>query len=114
MLLNPLDETASCHVSELLNNEAWGNAPLIAVSDYVKTQPEQLRVAIDAPLRVLGTDGFGRSDTREQLRAFFEVDSRFIRFGALTELVTMNLQLDLQALRQQLEIDVNKPNPRTH
>lgn len=115
VLLNPLDETASCHVSELLNNEAWGNAPVIAVSDYVKTQPEQLRVAIDAPLRVLGTDGFGRSDTREQLRAFFEVDSRFIRYSALTELVTAgHLQLDLQALRQQLEIDVNKPNPRTH
>lgn len=115
MLLNPLDETATCHVSELLNNEAWGDAPVIAVSDYVKALPEQLRVAIDAPYRVLGTDGFGRSDTREQLRAFFEVDSRFIRYSALCELVSVgHMQVDLNAIREQLGIDPNKSNPRTH
>jgi pyruvate dehydrogenase E1 component len=115
MLLNPLDDTATCHVSEVLNNQAWGDAPVIAVSDYVKALPEQLRVAIHAPLRVLGTDGFGRSDTREQLRAFFEVDSRFIRYSALSELVSVgHMQLDLKAVREQLGIDANKSNPRNH
>jgi pyruvate dehydrogenase E1 component len=115
MLLNPLDDTATCHVSEVLNNQAWGDAPVIAVSDYVKALPEQLRVAIHAPLRVLGTDGFGRSDTREQLRAFFEVDSRFIRYSALSELVSVgHMPLDLKAVREQLGIDANKSNPRNH
>jgi pyruvate dehydrogenase E1 component len=66
-------------------------------------------------LRVLGTDGFGRSDTREQLRAFFEVDSRFIRYSALSELVSVgHMQLDLKAVREQLGIDANKSNPRNH
>jgi pyruvate dehydrogenase E1 component len=108
-------QATSCHVSSLLNEEEWGDAPVIAVSDYVKALPEQLRAAINAPLRVLGTDGFGRSDTREKLRAFFEVDSRFIQYSALSELVAIgHMQLNLQDLREQLEIASDKPNPREH
>ena len=108
-------QAKSCHVSTLLNVEEWGDAPVIAVSDYVKALPEQLRAAINAPLRVLGTDGFGRSDTREKLRAFFEVDSRFIQYSALSELVAIgHMQLNLQDLREQLEIPSDKPNPREH
>ena len=88
---------------------------MIAVSDYVKALPEQLRSAINAPFRVLGTDGFGRSDTREKLRAFFEVDSRFLQYSALSELVAIgHMQLNLQDLREQLEIPSDKPNPREH
>ena len=108
-------QATSCHVSTLLNTGEWGDAPVIAVSDYVKALPEQLRAAINAPLRVLGTDGFGRSDTREQLRAFFEVDNRFIQYSALSELVAAgHMQLNLQDLRAQLEIPTDKPNPREH
>ena len=108
-------QATSCHVSTLLNEEEWGGAPVIAVSDYVKALPEQLRSAINAPFRVLGTDGFGRSDTREKLRAFFEVDSRFIQYSALSELVAIgHMQLNLQDLREQLEIPSDKPNPREH
>ena len=108
-------QATSCHVSTLLNEEEWGDAPVIAVSDYVKALPEQLRAAINAPLRVLGTDGFGRSDTREKLRAFFEVDSRFIQYSALSELVAIgHIQLNLQDLRELLEIPSDKPNPRGH
>ena len=111
----PQAQATSCHVSTLLNEEEWGDAPVIAVSDYVKALPEQLRSAINAPLRVLGTDGFGRSDTREKLRAFFEVDSRFIQYSALSELVAIgHMQLNLQDLREQLEIPSDKPNPREH
>ena len=108
-------QATSCHVSTLLNEEEWGDAPVIAVSDYVKALPEQLRAAINAPLRVLGTDGFGRSDTREKLRAFFEVDSRVIQYSGLSELVAIgHMQLNLQDLREQLEIPSDKPNPREH
>jgi pyruvate dehydrogenase E1 component len=88
---------------------------VVAVSDYVKSLPEQVRSAIDSPFRVLGTDGFGRSDTREQLRAFFEVDRRFIQYSALRELVAAgHMQLDLRHVREQLGIDTHKPNPRQH
>lgn len=115
VLLNQQESGQGCHVSELLNTADWGEAPVIAVSDYVKALPEQIRHAIAAPLRVLGTDGFGRSDTRQQLRAFFEVDSSFIQYSALSELVAAgHMQLDLRDLRQQLGIQADKPNPREH
>ena len=114
-LIHPESPATACHVSDLLNEGEWSDAPVIAVSDYVKALPEQLRAAIDAPLRVLGTDGFGRSDTREQLRAFFEVDSQFIQYSALSELVAAgHMQLNLQDVREQLGIQSDKPNPREH
>ena len=115
VLLDGENVSASCHVSDLLNNNDWSEAPVVAVSDYVKSLPEQVRSAIDSPFRVLGTDGFGRSDTREQLRAFFEVDRRFIQYSALSELVAAgHMQLDLRHVREQLGIDTHKPNPRQH
>ncbi len=112
-LIHPESPATACHVSNLLNEGGWSDAPVIAVSDYVKALPEQLRAAIDAPLRVLGTDGFGRSDTREQLRAFFEVGSQFIQYSALRELVAAgHMQLNLKDVREQLGIQSDKPNPR--
>ena len=112
-LIHPESPATACHVSNLLNEGGWSDAPVIAVSDYVKALPEQLRAAIDAPLRVLGTDGFGRSDTREQLRAFFEVGSQFIQYSALRELVAAgHMQLNLKDVREQLGIKSDNPNPR--
>ena len=112
-LIHPESPATACHVSNLLNEGGWSDAPVIAVSDYVKALPEQLRAAIDAPLRVLGTDGFGRSDTREQLRAFFEVGSQFIQYSALRELVAAgHMQRNLKDVREQLGIQSDKPNPR--
>ncbi len=114
-LINNAEGGGISHVSDLLNNDEWSEAPVIAVSDYVKALPEQLRGAIDAPLRVLGTDGFGRSDTRQKLRAFFEVDSAFIQYSALSELVSAgHMQLDLRDIREQLKIDIHRENPRQH
>ena len=115
LLLDSANVSVSCHVSDLLNDNEWSDAPVVAVSDYVKSLPEQVRSAIESSFRVLGTDGFGRSDTREQLRAFFEVDSRFIQYSAMSELVAAgHMQLDLRDLREQLGIDAQKPNPRQH
>jgi pyruvate dehydrogenase E1 component len=115
VLLDGENISVQCHVSNLLNDNDWSDAPVVAVSDYVKSLPEQVRGAIDSSFRVLGTDGFGRSDTREQLRAFFEVDRRFIQYSALSELVAAgHMQLDLRDVREQLGIDTHKPNPRQH
>ena len=114
VLLNNGKGKVRCYLTDLLSSEEdWANAPVIAVSDHVKSLPEQLRGQIPAPYRVLGTDGFGRSDTREQLRAFFEVDRYFIQFCALTELVAAGtINCDLDGVTKELGIDKNKPNPR--
>ncbi len=63
-----------------------GTAPVVALSDYVRAIPESIRAFVDAPFVTLGTDGFGRSDTRANLRDFFEIDARWIAYTALSEL----------------------------
>ena len=62
------------------------DAPVIAATDYMKLYADQIRPYVPAPYRVLGTDGFGRSDTRQQLRWFFEVDRHFVTMAALASL----------------------------
>lgn len=63
------------------------DAPVVAVSDYVRALPQLIAPYLDAPYSVLGTDGFGRSDTREQLRDFFEISRQHIVIAALSALV---------------------------
>ena len=70
--------------------------PVIAASDYVRAVPEQIRAWVPAPYRTLGTDGFGRSDTRAQLRDFFEVGRDWIVLQALDSL---GRAADVQAAR---------------
>ena len=81
-LLHPDAEPRRSHVAEMLD----GDWPVVAATDYIKAHAEAIRGHFDAPYRVLGTDGFGRSDTREKLRDFFEVDERFVTLAALREL----------------------------
>ena len=69
--------------STISNNEI----PIIAVSDYIKMVPNQISPYINNPFYVLGTDGFGRSDTRESLRKFFEIDRYYIVLNSLKALV---------------------------
>ena len=76
--------------------------PVIAASDYVKALPASIAKWVPGDFTVLGTDGFGRSDGREALREFFEVDARFIAHAVLTA-----LGKDVSAL----ELDGTKPNP---
>ncbi|MEL6318779.1 MAG: pyruvate dehydrogenase (acetyl-transferring), homodimeric type, partial [Pseudomonadota bacterium] len=73
---------AVSHVERLLP----GAAPVIAASDYVRAVPHLIAPYLDAPFTALGTDGFGRSDTRAKLRAFFEVDRRHVAVAALDQL----------------------------
>ena len=62
------------------------NGPAIAATDYVRSYAEPIRAWLNRPYTVLGTDGFGRSDTREHLRRFFEVDRAHICVAALKAL----------------------------
>ncbi|MBN9582862.1 MAG: alpha-ketoglutarate dehydrogenase [Afipia sp.] len=80
--LDPLGEQKTSHVAACLP----GRAPIVAASDYVRAWPQLIASYVDARLIALGTDGFGRSDTRPALRSFFEVDRRNIVVAALTAL----------------------------
>ncbi len=81
-LLHPQEEARRSHAAQCLD----GDWPVVASTDYVRDCAESIRGHFDAPYRVLGTDGFGRSDTRRKLRDFFEVDERFVTLAALREL----------------------------
>lgn len=81
-------------------------APVIAVSDYVRAVPEGIRAFVSGPYVTLGTDGFGRSDTRADLRDFFEVDARWIAYTAFSQ-ITADVQLR-RACAQELELDMSK------
>ncbi|MEX2373139.1 MAG: hypothetical protein WD800_04995, partial [Dehalococcoidia bacterium] len=86
-----------------------------AASDYMKALPDSLAKWIDARVVALGTDGFGRSDTREALRDHFEVDARHIAFAALSALAR-DEQIPASAAieaGQTLGIDPERPNPAT-
>ncbi len=84
-MLHPTEQPKVSYVTECLSAD---NGPAIAVSDYVKIYADQIRSLVPTQYRVLGTDGFGRSDTREKLREYFEVDYRYVVVAALMELAT--------------------------
>lgn len=73
--------------SSYLNVCLPSGAPIIAASDYVRAVPQLIASYLDVRYTVLGTDGFGRSDTRAALRSFFEVDRHHIVLGAITALI---------------------------
>jgi pyruvate dehydrogenase E1 component len=77
--LHPTQPPRSCHLRDCLG----GHVPVLAASDYVRAWPLSIAPYLDAPMRALGTDGFGRSDTRAALRRFFEVDREHIVLAAL-------------------------------
>ncbi|MCY3621248.1 MAG: pyruvate dehydrogenase (acetyl-transferring), homodimeric type [Gammaproteobacteria bacterium] len=110
-LLHPAEEPRTSHVAECLD----GDWPVIASTDYVKAHAEAIRGHFAAPsYRVLGTDGFGRSDTRAKLRGFFEVDERFVTLAALRELQDRQVIAASEVARAMadLGISADKANPR--
>ena len=87
---------------------------MVAATDYMKTYADQIRAFV--PTRnyvVLGTDGFGRSDTREQLRRFFEVDRHYVAVAAMKTLADQELlpQAKVTEAIARYGIDPEKPVP---
>jgi pyruvate dehydrogenase E1 component len=82
-LLNPTQKRRTSHVEDCLGATS---GPVIAATDYVRAFAEQIRAYVPRRYCVLGTDGFGRSDTREKLRHFFEVDRWYVTLAALKAL----------------------------
>ncbi|AVG14985.1 pyruvate dehydrogenase (acetyl-transferring), homodimeric type [Chromobacterium sp. TRC.1.1.SA] len=82
-LLNPTAEARSSYVEQQL---AGRNGPVIAATDYIRNYADQIRAYVPGRFVVLGTDGFGRSDSRANLRSFFEVDRYHVALAALSAL----------------------------
>jgi pyruvate dehydrogenase E1 component len=109
-LLHPLDTPRQPYVTRCL---ADTRGPVIAATDYIRLYAEQIRAYVPRRYVVLGTDGFGRSDTREKLRHFFEVDRHWITLAALTALADEG-QIERSTVAEAIRkyaIDPDKPNP---
>ncbi len=113
--LHPADQPRVPFVTQALA-EAGTRGPIVAASDYVKAVPDQIaRWVPGGWWRVLGTDGFGRSDTREALRRFFEVDAEHIAVTVLAELARCG-QLEPAAVGHAIEelgLEPDAPDPLT-
>jgi len=110
--LHPTDTPRVPYITEQL---ADAPGPVIAATDYQKAHTDQLREFVPGSFTVLGTDGFGRSDTRQQLRQHFEVSREHIALAAIKALADQgDLSLDAaQEALSKLGIDADKPNPMT-
>lgn len=109
-LLHPEDTPKIPYVTECLQN---GPSPVIAATDYIRAFADQIRAYVPHPYYVLGTDGFGRSDTRINLRRFFEVCSEHIAYTTIKALVDEGQlkKSDATKALQKYEINIEKPDP---
>ena len=109
-MLHPEEKPKLGYVEKCMSDV---KGPCIAATDYMKNYAEQIRDYIPGTYSVLGTDGFGRSDSREKLRHFFEVDRRFIALAALDALAQDNV-IDVSivsAAMKKFDINPEKPDP---
>ena len=108
--LHPTETAKISHVSRCLKDT---QGPVIASTDYTRAFAEQIRGYITAPYTVLGTDGFGRSDTRENLRSFFEVNRYHIVIAALKALADNGefelAKVDIAIAKYNINPDVTPP-----
>ena len=112
-LLHPLEQQRVPYVTQCLASR--GESPVIASTDYIRAFAEQIRGHVPGAYKVLGTDGFGRSDYRRKLRSFFEVDRNFVAVAALKALADAQL-LPAKKVADAIElyqIDPEKRDPMT-
>ena len=110
-MLHPAAPRQKCYVQELLESE---KGVFVAVSDNMKIVPDQIAPWVPGGLTTLGTDGFGRSDTRERLRRFFEVDAESTVIATLFALVEKG-DLDAKVVERaikELDVDPEKVHPQ--
>jgi pyruvate dehydrogenase E1 component len=114
-LMHPTDEPRQSHVEICLSGHA---GPVVAATDYMRTYADGIRPYVTAAGRrykVLGTDGFGRSDSRDNLRRFFEVNRHYVVVAALKALAE-DREIPASVVADAIAkygLDVNKPNPAT-
>ncbi len=109
--LHPDEEKKVPFITETLGDNE--DNIIVSATDYIKLYSEQVRAYVKGSFKALGTDGFGRSDSRENLRAHFEVDSRFIVFTTISQLVEKGI-LEKSVLLdtiKKFKINTEKVNP---
>jgi pyruvate dehydrogenase E1 component len=109
-MLHPTEKPREAYVAQCLGRRG---GPVVASTDYIKAFPDQIRQWVPGSYRVLGTDGFGRSDFRRALRSFFEVDRRYVALAALKSLAdqgAIDAELVQNAI-ERFEIDPEAPLP---
>jgi len=109
-MLHPSEPRQQTYIEQIL---AEREGPFIAATDYMKTVADQIRQWVPGPYTVLGTDGFGRSDSRAELRRFFEVDRHYVVVAALKALSDEG-KIDAQTVNKAMQnfgIDPEKSNP---
>jgi pyruvate dehydrogenase E1 component len=110
--LHPSEAARLPYVTQMLGADP---TLVVGATDYLKSLPDSIAKWVDAPLVSLGTDGFGRSATRAELRDFFEVDARHIAFATLSALVrdeALSESVTQQAM-EDLKINPERANPAT-
>lgn len=111
-MLNPEKKPRLSYVAECL---AKSEGPVISSTDYMKSFADQIRNFVPQRFVSLGTDGYGRSDSREALRSFFEVDRYYVVLAALKALADeggLPASKATEAIKK-YKIDANRPNPTT-
>ena len=110
-MLHPMETPRVPYVEQAL--AARGGGPVVASTDYVKMFANQIRPYVPGRYKVLGTDGFGRSDFRSRLRSFFEVDRHFVAVAALKALADDQLlpNKTVASAIQKYQIDPAKADP---
>lgn len=111
-MLNPAAAPKQAYITELLQGF---EGPTIAATDYARNFADQIREYVPGRYVVLGTDGFGRSDTRQQLRTFFEVNRYYVAIAALKALADEG-KIGAEKVTEAINkygIDINKPTPWT-
>jgi pyruvate dehydrogenase E1 component len=110
-LLHPMETARDAYVTAALKSK--GDGPVIASTDYMKLFADQIRAFVPGPYRVLGTDGFGRSDYRKKLRSHFEVDRHFVAISALKALADQQKIPNKTVAEAIAKYDINpdKPSP---
>ena len=111
-MLHPDEKPREAYVSKCLDR---ATGPVVAATDYMKMFADQIRPFIHKHFVVLGTDGFGRSDTREKLRGFFEVDRRYVTVAALKALADEGTipTSKVAAAIEKYGLNPDKPDPTT-
>jgi pyruvate dehydrogenase E1 component len=111
-MLHPGQPPRLSYVEQQLHGRT---GPVVAATDYIRSYADQIRPFVPGTYRVLGTDGYGRSDRRSQLRKFFEVNRYYVVLAALKALADEGVlkPAEVSAAIKKYQIDPDKPNPWT-
>ena len=109
-MMNPTKKQKIPHISKVMGKS---NLITIAATDHMKAVPDMIKSWMPGKYVTLGTDGFGRSDTRENLRKFFEIDAEHIAAAAISTMLTEGklTKAKAETILKKFDINPEAPNP---